>query len=56
MNAERMEDRQERWTDRLRTLGRQMTARPFPSILTAVAIGFLAGLVLRLLETPRREK
>ncbi|MEQ1853536.1 MAG: hypothetical protein ABMA01_18310 [Chthoniobacteraceae bacterium] len=41
---------------KLRLLGRQMTGRPLPSVLAAIASGFLAGLVLRLFETPGREK
>jgi hypothetical protein len=41
---------------RLREFGAKMTARPLPSLLTALAIGFLVGLVLRLFESPEPEK
>ena len=56
MNADDNGLRPAQLADRLKSLGRRMTGKPLPSLLTAVAIGFLAGIVLRLFETPKREK
>ena len=39
----------------LRALGRQVAANPVALLLAAVAVGFLAGMVLTFLETAKRE-
>jgi hypothetical protein len=42
--------------DGVRDLGRRCTENPVSAVLTALAAGFLLGLVLRLFERPRRER
>ena len=40
----------------IRNLGRRATENPVSALLTALAAGFLVGLVLRLFERPPRER
>jgi hypothetical protein len=40
----------------LRTMGRRATENAFATLLTALAAGFLVGLLLRFFERPRNEK
>ena len=40
----------------MRTIGKRLAENPVAAVLTAIAAGFLMGLVLRLFEKPGREK
>ena len=40
----------------IRNLGRRAASNPVTAVLTAMAAGFLFGLVLRLYERPPRER
>ena len=40
----------------LRRIGRRLAENPVAALLAAVAAGFLAGLLLRLIEKPDRKK
>lgn len=56
MTAREMQQRAEESADAIRTIGRRLAENPVAAVLTAVAAGFLVGLVLRLFEKQGREK
>jgi hypothetical protein len=56
MEAAEMARRAREAAGGIRNFGRRVTENPVPALLTALAAGFLVGLVLRLFERPRREE
>ena len=56
MEAAKMARRAREAANSIRNFGRRATENPVSALLTALAAGFLLGLVLRLFERPRREE
>ena len=54
MDAAELQRRAGEAAESLRRLGRAVSDKPVAAVLTAVAAGFLLGMVLRVLERPRR--
>ena len=56
MNAGEMRLRADEAAGGVRKIGKTLAENPVAAVLTAIAAGFLVGLVLRLFEKPAREK
>ena len=56
MDAESIERRPDMPAPGFRALGRQAAENPAVMLLAAVAVGFLAGMMLTFLEAAKREK
>ena len=56
MSAREMRLRADGAAEGVKTIGKRLAENPAAAVLTAIAAGFLVGLVLRLFEKPPREK
>ena len=56
MNTREMRLRADESAGGVRKIGKTWAENPVAAVLTAIAAGFLIGLVLRLFEKPQREK
>ena len=56
MNSQEIRQRADEAAGGLRTIGKRLVENPMAALLAALAAGFLAGMVLRFFETPRREE
>ena len=56
MSAKEMRLRTGEAAGGVRTFAKSLAENPVAAVLTAIAAGFLVGLVLRLFEKPAREK
>lgn len=54
MDAAEVQRRAGEAAESIRRLGRAVSDKPVAAVLTAVAAGFLLGMVLRVFERPRR--
>ena len=56
MNAQGAQQNAGGTADRVRNFGRQIAASPGSALLAALAVGFVVGLLLRILEKPARDQ
>ena len=56
MNAQEIRQRADEAAGGIRMIGKRLAENPMAALLTALAGGFLAGMVLRFFEPRRREE